>query len=120
MTSKNGYKFGGYSPCITNIDLASYVEDPTMKSFLFQYNKKEIYKIKYSKNAIYCKSEFGPTFGGGYDLYIGEDFSNKGYSKGLGHSYDISNYKIADKSTHLFGGTTPQLQECKVYKVLFN
>ena len=53
-------------------------------------------------------------------LYIGEDFSNKGYSKGLGHSYDISNYKIADKSTHSFGGTTPQLQECKVYKVLFN
>ena len=35
MTSKNGYKFGGYSPCIFNADLATYVEDPTMKSFLF-------------------------------------------------------------------------------------
>ena len=35
MTSKNGYRFGGYSPCFTNVDLGSYVEDPTMKSFLF-------------------------------------------------------------------------------------
>lgn len=46
MTSKNGNKFGGYSPCIINNGLNAYVQDPTMKSFLFQYNKKEIYKLK--------------------------------------------------------------------------
>lgn len=72
MTSKNGFKFGGYSPCIINFEPASYVDDPTMKSFLFQYNKKEIYKQKNPKYAVYCKYEYGPTYGDGYDLYIGE------------------------------------------------
>ena len=35
MTSKNGNKFGGYSPCLINSALNDYVSDPTLKSFLF-------------------------------------------------------------------------------------
>ena len=54
MTTKNGNKFGGYSPGIIDSGLNNYVQDPTLKSFLFQYNKKEIYKLKYSTHAIYC------------------------------------------------------------------
>ncbi|KAM3144761.1 hypothetical protein pb186bvf_003070 [Paramecium bursaria] len=114
MTSKNGQKFGGYSPCSTNTQTNSYVSDATMKSFLFQQNKKEIYKIKSQDKAIYCISTQGPTFGG-QDLSIGQDF-NSGSLSALGTNYDISNYNIVDKANHIFGATDPQLQECKVYK----
>ncbi|KAM3144789.1 hypothetical protein pb186bvf_003098 [Paramecium bursaria] len=115
MTSKNGQKFGGYSPCTINNGQAAYVQDPSMKSFIFQYNKKEIYKLKLQTHALYCNyASYGPTFGGGHDIYIAVDF-NSGYTN-LGHSYDISGYNV-DIKTHIFGATTPQLQECKVYKV---
>ncbi|KAM3144820.1 BTB/POZ domain-containing protein 17 [Paramecium bursaria] len=117
MTSKNGNRFGSFSPCQINSGLNNYVQDPTLKSFLFQYNKKEIYKIKNQVNAIYCNAQYGPTYGG-HDIYVGVDF-NIGHSSGLGHSYDLSGYNIIDKTNHIFGATTPQLQECKVYKVIF-
>ncbi|KAM3144828.1 hypothetical protein pb186bvf_003137 [Paramecium bursaria] len=117
MTSKNGNRFGAFSPCQLNSALCNYIQDPTMKSFLFQYNKKEIYKIKTLQYASYCNVGYGPTFGVGHDLNIEQDFNN-GYSI-LGHSYDISEYNVVDKASHLFGATKPQLQECKVYKVIF-
>ncbi|KAM3144763.1 BTB/POZ domain-containing protein 9 [Paramecium bursaria] len=118
MTSKNGNKFGGYSPCCVNSSLKAYVQDPTMKSFLFQYNKREIYKIKSQAYAIYCNAIYGPTYGG-HDIYIGVDFNGTGHNSGLGNSYDISNYNIVDKANHIFGATTPQLQECKIKQTLF-
>ncbi|KAM3144758.1 hypothetical protein pb186bvf_003067 [Paramecium bursaria] len=119
MTSKNGQKFGGYSPCTINCAKGgAWLQDPSIKSFIFQYNKKEIYKVKsVQSNALYCQSTFGPTFGQGHDIHIGADF-NSGYSY-LGTSYDITSYNVADEKTHIFGATTPQLQECKVYKVIF-
>ncbi|KAM3132360.1 hypothetical protein pb186bvf_015574 [Paramecium bursaria] len=118
MTSKNGSKFGGYSPCQINQQLNNYVQDPTMKSFIFQYNKKEIYKLKNKEHAVYCSSSYGPYYG--YcDIYVHGDFQN-GQSHKLGTAYDISSYNIVDKANHIFGAATPQLQELKVYKVIFN
>ena len=35
MTSKNGNRFGGYSPCQVKSAINTHVKDPTMKSFLF-------------------------------------------------------------------------------------
>ena len=40
MSTERGKKFGGYSPFQIKIDINGYVADPTMKSFLFSYNKK--------------------------------------------------------------------------------
>ncbi|KAM3144769.1 hypothetical protein pb186bvf_003078 [Paramecium bursaria] len=117
MTSKNGQKFGVYSPCTINNGLSNWVQDPSMKSFIFQYNKKEIYKLKNQSYAQYCHASYGPTFGGGHDLHIAADF-NSGQTN-LGHSYDIAGQNVVDASTHIFGQKTPQLQECKVYKVIF-
>ena len=88
-----------------------------MKSFIFHYDKKEIYNLKNKGYAIYCSADYGPTFGGGHDFIISNDF-NGGYSK-LGYSYDTSKYTITDKTTHLFGDKKPQIKECKVYKIIF-
>lgn len=35
MTSKNGNKFGSYSPCQINHQLNNYVADNSLKTFLF-------------------------------------------------------------------------------------
>ena len=46
------------------------------------------------------------------------DFKD-GYSN-IGDRYDTSKYNILDNKTHIFGDLTPQLIECKVYKVIFD
>lgn len=47
-------------------------------------------KANSSKNAIYCDGEFGPTFGGGHDLYISSESNanSKSHSEYLNSSYD--------------------------------
>ena len=46
--------------------------------------------VKNQQNAIYCKSDYGPTFGGGHDLHISNnaDTSGKSYSN-LGNTYQL-------------------------------
>ncbi|KAM3144846.1 hypothetical protein pb186bvf_003155 [Paramecium bursaria] len=50
ITTKNGNKFGGYSPSQL-MNKFGKEADPQLKSFLFQYNKQQIYKLKNSKGA---------------------------------------------------------------------
>ena len=54
----------------------------------------------------------------GNDILILSDFKT-GNSSGLGDHFDISKHKIEDKWTHIFGDQTPNLIECKVYKITF-
>ena len=70
-------------------------------SFLFSLRNKDglvpfIANIKQGleQHAIYCNSSFGPTFGGGFDLYICnnshqvlQSYSNFGYSYQLPTGY---------------------------------
>ncbi|KAM3140488.1 hypothetical protein pb186bvf_007468 [Paramecium bursaria] len=116
LTSKNGNIFGSFSPCQLNKDLSSYVQDVTLKSFLFQYNKKEIYPLKRKDYAIYCHSGHGPCYGQRCDVVVNGDFQ-AGHSNHLSENYDTSKYVIQDQSTHLFFDKTPQLVECVVYKI---
>ncbi|KAM3144876.1 BTB/POZ domain-containing protein 9 [Paramecium bursaria] len=118
MTSENGNKFGSYSPCQINHQLNNYVADASLKTFLFQCNKKEIYQLKDSQNAMYCSLQYGPNYGKKNDIQILPDFI--GGCSNIGDCYDASNCNIADNKTHIFGAATPQLQECKVYKVVFD
>jgi hypothetical protein len=66
-------------------------------SFLFSLRNKEnrapfIANLKPDGQqfAIYCYSDFGPTFGGGNDVHISNnaDGNQKSYSN-LGHSYQL-------------------------------
>ena len=34
-----------------------------MKSFIFQYNKKELYKLKHKEHAVICSPDYGPVYG---------------------------------------------------------
>ncbi|KAL3872713.1 hypothetical protein ACJMK2_035919 [Sinanodonta woodiana] len=114
--------FGGYTS--VNWDQSgNYVRD--VKAFLFQlrfnginqYNKFPVILPQYS---IYCCSDNGPTFGGGYDLF---SFSGNGRNVGglyelngslnLGHSYNIKgipDFQISNG--HM------KVTDLKVYKVV--
>ncbi|KAM3144821.1 hypothetical protein pb186bvf_003130 [Paramecium bursaria] len=118
MTSKNGQKFGGFSPCQIVQNKNNFVQDQSMKSFIFQYNKRELYNLKVQQHAIYSHQNNGPTYGQNCDIYIAGDFK-QGHTLGLGVTYDTSKYEIKDKDTHIFGDRQPNLVECKVYKVIF-
>ena len=42
------------------------------------------------QNAIYCKSDYGPTFGGGHDFHISNNANTSGSSyNNLGFSYQL-------------------------------
>ncbi|CAD8113900.1 unnamed protein product [Paramecium primaurelia] len=118
--SKSGYIFGAFSPCnwISNCS-GAYVQDNTLSSFIFSQTHDQIYPIKegYQGNAIYCNKSYGPTFGGGHDLYISTDFQSGGSN--LGYSYQCDQYQISNTSTHLFGQSTPNIVECEILMLTF-
>ena len=46
--------------------------------------------VKYQQNAIYCQSDYGPSFGGGHDLHISTNANSSGSSySNLGHTYQL-------------------------------
>ncbi|CAD8205163.1 unnamed protein product [Paramecium octaurelia] len=116
--SKSGYIFGGYTPCKWNYNLNSYVQDDTLSSFLFSQTHDEIYPVKRDQQAyaIHCNQTYGPIFGAGHDLCIGSDFQSG--SSNFGHSYWCEDQYVA-KNTHLFGQSTPNVEECEIFEVLF-
>jgi len=104
VETTTGAVFGGY----TGLDwssVGSYGSSGT--SFLFRMRPaKAHYVIKKSRvgNAIYRNPNYGPTFGGGHDLYIaaGALSNSNSYSNG-GHGYTFPshpNYQLADGSKH--------------------
>ncbi|CAD8185149.1 unnamed protein product [Paramecium octaurelia] len=117
--SKSDYIFGAYSPCKWVSNLNTYVQDDTLSSFIFSQTHNQIYPLKQDRKqyAIYCKSGYGPTFGGGSDFYINANFSD-GYSN-LGHSYQFDQYKNESEDPHLFGQNKPEIKECEIYQISF-
>ncbi|KAM3132641.1 hypothetical protein pb186bvf_015313 [Paramecium bursaria] len=107
ITLENGNIFGGYSPCLVNSEQANWVSDPSNSSFIFQQNKKEIYKLKNSQQAIYCYKDNGPNFGS--DLHISNDFQSLGSD--LGSMYDITPYNVDNIKTHLVGDKDRKIVE---------
>jgi len=46
----------------------------TNNSFIFSLKHHTKHKVKTGNaNSMYCNSSYGPTFGGGHDLYISND-----------------------------------------------
>ncbi|CAD8184621.1 unnamed protein product [Paramecium octaurelia] len=117
--SKSDYIFGAYSPCKWESNKNNYVEDNTLSSFIFSQTHNQVYPLKQDSKqyAIYCHSSYGPTFGGGTDIYIGRDFT-EGHCK-LGDSYEFNNYKNQSNDPYLFGQNKPEIKECEIYELQF-
>jgi len=94
IKSDAGWLFGGYTPLSWD-SFANYVEDKSRLTFLFTLTNphgivptKYILKDDRIKYAIYCQTNYGPTFGGGHDLYISDNanISVNNYTK-LNHTF---------------------------------
>ena len=92
IKSKNNYLFGGYTAAPWTSD-GSYKEDRT--AFLFTLtNPHDIPPTKYCLNdaritsTVYRNADYGPTFGGGFDLVVagGSNANNLSYTN-FPHSY---------------------------------
>ena len=79
----NGHVFGGYAKPEWNSNCV-YSEDISNSSFLFTCRNKTKHSLLNPKHAIYGRTNYGPTFGGGHDWHIGN--SNNGYTA-LGTTY---------------------------------
>ena len=86
--------FGAYTTCTWN-DIPLYKSDSSAFIFILINKDSNPIKIKINQihKAIDCDSSYGPTYGGGTDLYISDSSNenNKSFSN-LSHSYKHSQY----------------------------
>ena len=83
-------------------------------------NKQRL-NVTQPEYAVYSNAMYGPTFGGGYDIYVSENSNSNEYSwSNLGNSYQIPNdlnYK-GDKAQRVLAGSYNwQTTEIEVYQL---
>jgi hypothetical protein len=118
------YIFGGFTT-IEWDSLNEFKTDPN--AFLFSLTNKDNKPLKLKidpnrpQSAIYCNSSCGPSFGGGYDIFI-SDYANTTIKSrsGLGSSYKHTQYTFGTNraKTFLAGSYKFQLDEIEVFKKL--
>ena len=123
--TEHGKVIGGYTPLHWVASATGeYRADKTDRSFLFSLSLNEKYELVRPMNTIYCRSDFGPTFGGGYDLHISNSCQNNTYSHSdFPHSYNNGKYKNNAETYRKFHGnsegTNMKIKEWEVFKVNF-
>jgi len=115
--SSQGRIFGGYSDQKWNVSNNYKQSD---KAWLFSIDEKEKFPVKKGNNqAIYAHQNYGPTFGGGHDLFICMNqigFGQQSYSN-LGHSYECKSKNQNQKQSLLAGSYQFSVEEVEVFLV---
>ena len=109
IRASSGYYFGGYTT--ENWDCSGvYKKDEN--AFIFSLNNNKYAKAS-SDNAIYCHSNYGPTFGDGHDLYIADKCNeNSNNQNNTNNTYKIGgNYYLNG------GNQTFQVSSLEIYQV---
>lgn len=114
VKTNDAYIFGGYTEQAWDCSEGYKTDnDAFIFSLVNHQGLKEIFDIAIPNNAIYCHTEYGPTFGGGPDLHIcSNSNTNKECFSKLGHSYKNRN---SDKNL-LANQTKFQTTEIEVFK----
>jgi hypothetical protein len=114
-----GYLFGGYTTASWQ-PTQTYVND-TNGSFLFTLTNSygippTKYSVKIPTCSIYTHINYGPTFGGGHDLYVSSHSqTNRNSSFNFPHSY---NDTTARGSLTFTGNKNFQTTDIEVYRLL--
>jgi hypothetical protein len=111
MKSKHGKIFGGFMPDAWT-SKNNYIN--TKQSWVYSVTAKAKYTMNdpntYAQYGGYDYYTYGPTYGGGHDIYLATDFtSNSNYCNR--HSYNFPD------NTTLTGGYNFQLEEIEVYSL---
>lgn len=118
-SNNGGYLLGGYTS-VSWHSSGIFIEDHN-NPFLFTLtNPCGIEPTKYSavleKYAIYAHRDYGPTFGGGHDLFVANSSDkNRHSSANFPHSYHDT---TARGSMTFTGGNHFQPSEIEVYRLL--
>ena len=71
IKSEGQRRFGGFTPIPwKSVQSPCWVEDSSMKTFVFSLDKKKIYYLKDKSNSVYHSKNQGPCFGEGHDIGI--------------------------------------------------
>jgi hypothetical protein len=71
IKSAGNRRFGGFTSAQwSSPSSGEYKDDPN--AFLFSLDKQKIYSYKKNGYAICNRKDYGPTFGGGHDIWIGQ------------------------------------------------
>jgi len=119
IKSAGNRRFGGFTTQTWDSS-GNYKDDKN--AFLFSLDKQRIYSYKNNGCAIFCGKDYGPTFGGGYDIYLG---NNPIQQKQLYtyESYSSSSYNYnRDNNALSESGNTSYIYaaEYEVFQVIFN
>ena len=113
----NSRRFGGYSTQSWGESSAgaNYARAPG--SFIFNLSNKAKFNLidPLNTNAIYRNKSYGPTFGGGNDLYIANSCKSNSSSSCCKSSYNTGNNNLLGGSS----STSFQVTYYEVYKVEF-
>jgi hypothetical protein len=119
IKSTNGNIFGGFLEKVWD-SASGYVVDP--KAFIFSLVNKENKPFKVmctiGASAIYCKSTYGPTFGGGHNIHVSSDSnSNHTSYSNFGHTYKHADYQNGSTKANsiLAGSFNFQTLEVEVF-----
>jgi hypothetical protein len=92
IETTKGYIFGGFTKIAWDSS-GSYKGDDNRESYLFTIrNPHNLSARKFALSnpsyAIYCNSSYGPTFGGGHDIFVSDSSNTNANSySNFGHSY---------------------------------
>ena len=122
IKTTEGYIFGGYTAVAWDCS-SSYKTDPN--AFIFSlvngHSTPLLIPVKVgNNNSIRCLASYGPTFGGGHDIFI-DNISNTtttSYSR-LGYSYDLKlfSYGSTEANSFLAGSYHFQTFEIEVFQL---
>jgi hypothetical protein len=122
ILTTTGYIFGGLTPIAWDTPPSgSYRADNTGKSFLFSLKnprntEPKIFPLSKPDAAIYCGSSYGPIFGNGWDIYVGNN-CDQGANSGtaLGRSYTNDTGIVGNEV--LAGQSTFQVKDIEVFTI---
>ena len=121
IKSDSGKVFGGFTPLAWQSD-SNYVNDEAKESFLFSVTNKTKHPLFQNIiYAIYNNPSYGPTFGGGHDIYISTDcnMNSNSYSN-FGYCYkaiDTTQYGTQSAQSYLAGAYNFKVVEYEVYEI---
>ena len=122
IKSHNNKVFGGYSDQSWK-STSNYKTSNNL--WIFSLDAKEKYKLKNenSQQGVYCNASYGPTFGGGHDIYVcnNSNTTNSCYSN-YGYSYEAKGvtYSSTQAQSHLAGSYNFKTEEVEVFQLCTN
>ena len=119
IKSAGNRRFGGFVSIPWSSSNGEYKDDPN--AFLFSLDKQKIYSYKKDGNAIFNCKNYGPLFGSGSAIYIGQNciqekqlYTNESYSKGS-YNFNGDNNALSEdgKASYIYAS------EYEVFQVIF-